>query len=192
MMKLLLIIALFAATSFGQSRVVGWPQGVSDQAFVHDGDGRVIPSSDRALEIVEFTVDGRKITPGQRFEAGEDWLKSLSVRVKNISAKKIVSIRLHFGLPETKGNSIQSGFSLEYGQALSTRFKEIDQKAIEPGQEVVLFRDESHYARDRDGIAKRTGLTDFASAIISTTTVKFEDGKYWSTYKLPMNHTNRY
>lgn len=172
--------------SYAQAmKVIDWPPVASDQAYV-SGDGKNVASSSKALEIVEMKVDGKTITPGQPFSAGDDWLKSFSVKVRNVSDKNISSIRLGFALSETKSSGSQSGFSLEYGRELSTGIDYGIQPAIEPGQQVVLMRNDRHYARDKEGIAKRTGMTDFNSVIMAVSTIKFKDGTVWSSYKLPI------
>jgi hypothetical protein len=97
-----------------------------------------------------------------------------------------VSIRLFFSLPETKSGDKQAGFSLEYGKELSTGTDYGVQAPVEPGQEVVLVRNDRHYARDTEGIAKRTGMTDFNTVIIAVSQVMFGDGTIWASYKLPV------
>lgn len=80
-----------------------------------------------------------------------------------------------------------SGFSLEYGKDLSTGIDYGVQTPIEPGQEVLLMRNDRHYTRDTNGIARRTGVTDFNTVLIGVSVVKFADGTVWTTYRLPID-----
>lgn len=70
--------------------------------FVKDEARRLIPSPLKALEIVAINAAGQLITLGQPFTADGEWLKDLSVKVRNISGKAISSIRISFTLPETR------------------------------------------------------------------------------------------
>jgi len=173
--------------SYAQSsRSIYWPPAASEQAYVIGDSGRQIPSNSKALEIVDIKVEGKTIVPGQPFSAGNDWLKTFAVKVRNVSDRNIVSIRLFFSLPETKSGDKQAGFSLEYGKELSTGTDYGVQAPVEPGQEVVLGRNDRHYARDTEGIAKRSGITDFNTVIIAVSQVMFADTQLWSSYRLPI------
>jgi hypothetical protein len=178
---------LLAICSNGQSsKVVDWPPASSEQAYVKSESGRAVTSNLKGLEIVEITVDGKPVVPGQLFSASDDWLRTFAVKIKNISEKPISSVRLAFGLPEAKSGSAISGFSLEYGKELSTGIDYGRQDPILPGQEVDLTRSAAYYTRDTNGIAKRTGITTFNSILIGVAVVRFDDGTIWSSYKLPM------
>lgn len=182
------VILLLPLCSHAQAtRVVDWPPVAPVQASVKGNGGKSIASEAKALEIVEIDVEGKTIKPGQPFSAGDDWLRTFAVKVKNISDKNISSIRLHFVLPEAKSPAgVPSGFSLQYGKELNNGIDYGVQPLIEPGKEVVLIRNDRHYTRDKDGIAKRTGKTDFNNVIIAVSTIQFEDGTVWSTYRLPI------
>ena len=183
-------VITFSMCSYAQTnKVIDWPPVAPEKAYLNNDTGQRVDSNSRALEIVEIKVDGKSIVPGQPFSAGDDWLKNFAIKVRNISDKNILSIRLSFGLPETKSGDRQSGFTLEYGKELSTGIDYGVQAAIEPGQEVVLVRNDRHYARDKDGIAKRTGMTDFNTVIMGVGQAKFVDGTLWSSYKLPITAT---
>lgn len=182
-----LLLLLASAWSFGQTeRTISWPELASAEPWVKGDDGNLLASTVTALEVVSVTVNGKEIVLGMPFRAEGEWLKTLSVTVKNISDKPISAVRLNFGLPEAKYGSGSSGFSLEYGKALSTGIDYGPQAPIAPGENVVLMRNERHYNRDRDGIVKRTGVTDFRSVLIGSTVVEFIDGTVWMAYRLPI------
>lgn len=173
------------------NRTIDWPQAATAEACVKGDGGRCTLSTLRALEIVGMTVNGSNVVPGQPFAAEGEWLKTFVVKVKNVSKKPISSVRLHFALPDARypkesAGFTTAGFSMEYGKGLSTGIEYGNRKPIAPGDEIELSRNEAHYIRDRDFIAKRTGVTDFYSVVIGNTTVQFEDGTVWWTYRLPM------
>jgi hypothetical protein len=186
-MKLLclfLAVLLLTVDSNGQTeKVIDWTSYTKRANFADTPEA----SNLKALEIVEFKVDGKAVMPGQRFTAEGEWLKTFAIRLRNISGKPISSIRMHFSLPDAKvSDTASAGFSLEYGKALSTGIDYGTQDPIQARQEVELIRNERHYLRDRNGIAKRTSVTDFNSVVIAATVVKFEDGSVWTSYKLPL------
>lgn len=167
-----------------RSKVIDWPPNVTDRAL-GVVDGKYIPSDTKAIEIVEMKVEGQAILPGRQFSAGDDWLRTFAVRVRNVSGKSISSIYLQFILPEANVLDRQSGFHLEYGKELGTGIDSRNQAAIEAGQEIVLLRSEREYARQKEGITKGTGMTEFNSVTIGISTVKFGDGTVWYSYKVP-------
>ncbi|MFZ1700523.1 MAG: hypothetical protein WBO10_18025 [Pyrinomonadaceae bacterium] len=184
------IAMIVSLTSYSQTeRIIDWLPVATGQAYTVGDNGKLLESDTKALEIVEIRVEVKTITPGLPFLVDNDWLKSFAVKVRNISNKKISSIRLHFALPETKSLDSQMGFSLEYGKELSTGIDYGLQAAIEPGEEVVLIRNDRHYSRDKEGIAKRTGKADFSALTIGLSTVRFEDGTVWMAAKLPVAST---
>jgi hypothetical protein len=66
------------------------------------------------LEIVEVVVGGRAVSIGQPFEADEDWLKSLTIKARNISQLPVtyVEFRLEI-MPSGPGERIP--LLLKYG-----------------------------------------------------------------------------
>jgi hypothetical protein len=180
----IIILLPLLAYSQVQDRIIDFPAR-TQSSFVKGEDGKMVTSNIEALEIVEIRVGDKTVLLGQSFSAGDDWLKNLTVRVKNISGKPISSIRMHFGLPGAKYKEGTMGFSLEYGKALSTGIDYGVQKSIIPNEELVLFRNEAHYNRDRNGIAQKAGVINFSEVLIGVTTVRFEDGMVWSGWRLP-------
>ena len=179
---------LITVSAYCQSaeRLVAWPPFPQGNNSVKGEDGRAIPSDIKALEIIEVKVMRQPITIGQTFTAEGDWLKSLTLRVKNISGKPIRSIRVLFTLPEAKYNGGSMGFSLEYGKELSSGFGYGGPKTIMPEEEVELARNEQRYSLEQKGIAKRTGRADFRKVLISNMVVLFEDGMVWMGRSIPV------
>ena len=193
MKKIFLLIAALVLFSYSHiraqdtERIVEWPTVENPLGNVIAGEGgKYVPTGMNALEIVFISAQGKRITPGVAFTAQEEWLKTFTVRVKNTSDRPIAAIRLHFGLPEAKYRDGTSGFSLEYGRGLSTGIDYGEQKAIAPGEEVELVRNDRHYRRDAEGIARRTGNSNFTRVSLGHATVKFEDGTVWTAWKLPI------
>ena len=53
-------------------------------------------------EIVEFLVEGRSINIGEAFSASDDWLRTMSFRVKNSSQRLMSTIQITLVVPDDK------------------------------------------------------------------------------------------
>ena len=69
------------------------------------------------VEVVSVRVNGEAVEPGQRFAAGDDWLRGLTFRVKNVSDKPLmfVGLNLRFPTAADKSKSTQLSGPLGYG-----------------------------------------------------------------------------
>src|SRR3982751_2474450 len=79
-----------------------------------------LASEARVLEIVDIQVDGKTIKIGQPFTASEDWLNSLTFRVRNVSGKTIIILGFGVAFPEIDANGRTPSFSIVYGDYTQT------------------------------------------------------------------------
>lgn len=79
-----------------------------------------IGSEARVLEIVDIKVDGKSIQIGQPFAAGEDWLDTLTFRVRNVSGKTINVMGFGVAFPELSAGRGIPMFSVVYGDYTNT------------------------------------------------------------------------
>jgi hypothetical protein len=177
---------------YGQTRerVVDWDLRGLPGNHIKGEDTGLVPSEIEALELLGITIEGQSITLGQPFTAGENWLRTLTVRVKNISGKPIKSIRFSFRLPEAKYKEGTMGLTLEYGKELSTGGSYGEQKLIMPNEEIDLVRDAQHSDSVQKWLAEKSGVRDLSKALIGTTTVVFEDGMVWTGQKLRITNAS--
>lgn len=102
MLKLLssLLIAVAPVVCQSQNKVIAWSKSpIGSNNEVAAPDLKMFPSID-GVEIEEILVDGKPIIIGQAFVAGDDWLKTITVRVKNVSGERLVRLQLTVVLPE--------------------------------------------------------------------------------------------
>jgi hypothetical protein len=132
-----------------------------------------------AVEIVEIKVGEASITPGRSFLAGEDWLRGLCFRMKNVSGRPIIGARLSFSLPETFVDHNGMGFSLEYGRGESIGIPSDEQKVVMPNEEFELKFNDQQYLRHRQFVTSRSKLKSFNKITIGTLFVKFDDESVW-------------
>lgn len=152
----------FLASGQQQDRVVDW-QPV-----------RII-SKAQVLEIVDITVDGKSITIGQPFIANEDWLNTLTFRVRNVSGKRIHLLGFGVAFPEINANGRTPSFSLVY-EAASALGDSGARKPLLPDQEVDLKLPEDQLEIMRRVRQNLAGTSHLSKVNILPGLVTFEDG----------------
>lgn len=171
----LLAVALLPATSvFSQSknRKVQWPETsisyVNAQGPGHSPELAQI----EALEINDIAVGGKSITMGEFFAADDEWLKNLTVRVKNISSLSISAVQMNLFLPEIMpGGPL---VTLCYGCGDVGKGQ-----SIMPGKEVEMKL--VFYGWLADQINAKSSLSMITKAEIHDTIVTLTDGRKWIT-----------
>lgn len=133
-----------------------------------------------AVQIVDVRVGELSITIGRPFIAGDDWLRGLCFRLKNVSGRPIIGSRLSFSLPETRINNNGLGFSLEYGRGESTGIPSDEQRVIMPNEQFELKFNDQQYERHRKFVTSRSNLPSFSKVIIGNIVVKFDDESIWT------------
>jgi hypothetical protein len=135
-----------------------------------------------ALQIVSIKVDGRPIALGQPFTSGETWLKTLTIRVKNISGKTINSlyIGLGFGFPEfgkdVRGDVAFSLMAGIYGKEYDGLVASEKGKPVLPDEEIDLALTEKQLSMIQQMMAA-TGMTALDRVkFMPVTFVTFADG----------------
>jgi hypothetical protein len=130
----LLVSLVFTVTplfSQTQNKVVEWSKSPIGSHNEKAAVGlQLFPQID-GVEIEDFTVAGKSITAGEPFAAGNDWLKSFTVRVKNISNQRLVKVQMTLVLPEMNFHSPDMVFC--YGCAAAE-----NEKGVMPGEVVEL------------------------------------------------------
>lgn len=178
------LLAVQPAPAQTQERVVQWPKYPHGRTERIGSTVRTSPVAD-ALEIVEAKVAGHPITIGRPFAAGEDWLKWLTFRLKNISGRPITGVRIHLGLPETQKNGAGVGASLGFGSlAVFNRASDAG-KVVWPDEELELRLGDEQHARTKHLVAAKGGPIEIKTVWIGITQVMFEDGALWSGGCLP-------
>ena len=117
-----------------KDRLVPFP----DWASSYDEDEEV------PLELVEIKVAGRPVILGQPFASGGDWLKNMTLRVKNISNKPILAFGVGGGLLGGLEEelppyaSFQYGVNWQWGKESRRRKRRPNEPVLKPGEIVEL------------------------------------------------------
>jgi hypothetical protein len=126
----LLTSLLLFLTPQTQTRVIEW-----SKSPVGSNNENVAPILQlfrqiEGVEIIEFASNGKPVSIGEPFAAPEDWLKKLTVRVRNISAEKLESVQITLKVPEI---GVSPDVIYCYGCGRAER-----EKGIQPGEIVEL------------------------------------------------------
>ena len=100
------LICVHAATAQTKKRLVPLPAWSLD-----DTDGEV------SLELVEIKIAGKPIALDEPFDADDNWLKNMTLRVKNVGTKPIVAFGVGGGLLHGVAEELPMHASFDYGIA---------------------------------------------------------------------------
>jgi hypothetical protein len=166
--SLLTVTSVFLQT---KNRIVQWSESPVSNRNTSTASGDVqILAQIEALEINDITVGGKSITIGQFFPIDDEWLKSLTVRVKNVSSQSISAAQMNLYLPETMpGGPV---VTLCYG------CDEVERgQGIKPGQEVEMKL--VLYSWLSDQINAKSSFSMITRAEIHDIIVTLPEGRKW-------------
>jgi hypothetical protein len=171
----LLLGFLFAVTpvfSQNQNKVLEWsrrPVGSNNESA-----SALLQLSRQidAVEIEDILVDGKSITIGEPFAADIDWIKEITLRVKNVSGEQLMGIQITVTLPEMK-KSPQIAYI--FGCA-----HDKNQKCLMPGDEVELkLPAPRFYDWVKDTVATERNISTISKATIREMIVTLPNGRQW-------------
>lgn len=164
-----------------RQRLIGWPSPPAKfiGPTLKSSDGKLSPTDVIAVEIVEVIAFEKPVLIGQPFSAGDDWLKSFSIRMKNISDQTIVGARLDFSMPEAKHGESNLGSSIEYGIGAGSGKGLRERKEALPGAEFVLTRSREGYEQDQLFVKERSDVENISLVRLGLAWIKFADGTLW-------------
>ncbi len=179
------ISALLAITAVAQDK------GAANLRTTH-----IFPSHEHdPVAITRMMKGGAEIQPDKPFEAGDDWLREISVVIKNVSPRKIIYVSVGAHLPETGAGTSESprvgggnaaGQKPEhavYSALTGQRRPDIPTEPIdlEPNKELVLpIVAERDYAAIKSLIQAKQTLSSVRNCDVWVTTVYFSDGTKWA------------
>ena len=164
------LVFLGATSAFAQSknRILQWAEIPISNLNTIGAPGTEVLQQIQVLEIKEISVSGKSITIGQPFAADDDWLVSLTLRVKNVSDQSFSSIQIDTILPEIMpGGPLVSLF---YGSGAKGM-----PQIIKPGDEFEMKVASPQWVTDQ--IKSKSSLSAITKAQIQHISAKQPDGK---------------
>jgi hypothetical protein len=169
----LIVCATTLVFSQTQNKTVEWSSQHIGSNNERAAQGLQILQRIEGIEIEGIAVGDKSITIGQPFSADDDWLKSLEVRVKNISGRQVTLIQITLTLPELERTSPYVVFC--YGCALAEK-----EKGVKPDETVALrMLGGSFYDWVKDRAAEKGGISRISKAEIDHMIVHLLDGTHW-------------
>jgi len=128
---LLVLFSVISVFSQTQAKLVEWAQDPIGTRVGTPKPQLLLKDQIDGVEIEDLAVAGRSISVGQPFAAPDEWIRSLTARVRNVSSERLVAIQITFGFPDAGDGSPE--FVICYGCAKVER-----EKGVMPGEEVEL------------------------------------------------------
>lgn len=134
------------------------------------------------VEIVEIQVGGQPVSLLGRFASDKDWLKTLTLKVKNVSGQSITYVEIGITIPKFGLMEYPFSVPLKYGQE-PPQPGEISNaptpKPIAPGHTVKLSLADSMYDRLTNYLSEKQA-EDVESIELSDSLIYFVDGTAWT------------
>ena len=162
------LLATTAANSQSRNRILQWAEIPISNSNTIGAPGTQVLAHVDSLEIKDITAAGKSITMGGSFAADDDWLTSLTIRLKNVSDQSFSSIQIDMILPEIMpGGPL---VSLCYGCGGVGMGQ-----TIAPGDEFEMKVVFQQWVTDQ--IKSKSSLSSITKAQIQNISVKQADGK---------------
>jgi hypothetical protein len=139
----------------------------------------------KVLEIVGVKVNGESVTMGTPFTADEDWLETLTFRVRNVSGKVIDNFAFGVAFPELAINSDglgAPGFTTGYGGNFPRNAGR--GKVMLPEEEVDLKLPADQVKGMRRASERMIGTPNLNKVIIAAGLLTFQDGSRLGGFSL--------
>jgi hypothetical protein len=169
----LILCAASLALAQTQKKTVEWtPRPIGNH------NERVAPGIQLYPQIEQIQIDdlliaGASITLGQPFPANDDWLKTLIIRVRNVSTQRVSSIQMTLILPQMDHASPDIVYC--YGCAPAEK-----EKGIGPGEIVELkLLGGGFYDWVKSRAQEKGGIALMAKAQIREMSVTLPDATSW-------------
>jgi hypothetical protein len=149
----------------GQTR-----EKVIDKAFSHNSP----------VEIAEVKAAKNVVELGRAFDADDDWLSTILLKIKNISDKPIVYLAINVNFPETRATGSMMSYPVEFGQQPGSKFPaKRDPILMLPGDTLDIPLDK-HYSRIKSFVEYRSRITDIRKLELEIGFVIFADRTAWA------------
>jgi hypothetical protein len=174
---MILLWCVTTALAQAPDGVVLWPENPMGRLRQNQVANMRLAEVDAPIEITNVAVNGKTIIIGEAFATTDNWIRNLTVRVKNISGQPIKSIDMSMSLPDVSlNNGMGRGFTLRGGSTPAGK-----QKAIMPGEEAELKWLEVEYKLFQETNVRLNISANHRKVQLGMTSVVFTDGRLWGS-----------
>ena len=139
-----------------------------------------LPYGNEPVDLLEIKFAGENINSGQKVRGDDDWLKHLSLKLKNKSGKRIVYVDVAFDFPETKANGgVTASYSLRLGNRPGAATSPRTPLEVKGGKNLdVSLADE--FDKLKRFVERSQPLATLSRVRIRINFIGFDDGTAWS------------
>lgn len=132
------------------------------------------------VEITEVRTGQKVVKEGEAFDGDEDWLNTLSLKIKNVSAKPIVYMRVHFNFPETTATGNMMSYWVAFGQLPGSSLPPHGEPLLlNPGDSLSVTLDK-HYSGIKSFVEQRHQTGDLHNVELDIGFIVFTDRTAWA------------
>ena len=149
-----------------------------DRIRLVEAAAAIIRPEAQPLELVEIRAGEGAVDLGKPFRAGDDWLKGLTLRLRNVSAEPISSLSVMMDLSEAR--RVEGGIRVEltHGAKAGSGAGPGGGDYLMPGGEVEVRLTGGEYERVKQ-IAGEAGLARLSRAVLRSVRIEKADGTTW-------------
>ncbi|MBA2334067.1 MAG: hypothetical protein H0V90_03925 [Blastocatellia bacterium] len=144
-----------------------------DRGVREDSLHRTSPIVVVSRELGDKTFEKQKHVLGER-----DWLKHLTLGIKNVSDKNIVHFQIDLVIPKQGQMTGPAGVSIFFGRRSAPAITYPGDPTLRPSEAVKVKVTDNDFFR-WDKVLKKYGVDDFESVTLDIREVHFEDGTGW-------------
>jgi hypothetical protein len=151
------------------------PASAQERGRIVEATAAVIRPEAQPLELVEIRAGGGAVDLGRPFQAGDDWLKGLTLRLRNISAEPISSLSVMMDLSEARRGGGALRVELTHGASAGSGARPDGVGYLMPGSEVEVRLTGAEYERVRQSVGE-AGLARLSRAVLRSVRIEKADG----------------
>jgi hypothetical protein len=146
---------------------------------------------DQPIEIIELTTNGKVTKLNKEVDASEEWLKGLSLKIRNTSDKPIVSFYLTFILPDTESSGNPPlALPIHYGASPPGAPRSGIGEPLEPNSTIDISITDQMYAILKPKIESIMPLRNLNHLQVGLDLIIFDDDTAWSAGELMRRDPN--
>jgi len=156
-----------------------WASGAQKTSGIKERVIEKLYLDDSPVVVADLKVSGKIVKFGDKFDEDKDWLRHLSIKVKNNFSKPITFVQLDLDFPETKATGNIMAFPIWFGRNPRARVLFGEPKTLVPQETADIALSEDDYIKLTTFLEQRHPIESISKVSIRITEVVFEDGLIW-------------
>lgn len=140
---------------------------------------RQLSFDNEPVEMVSIGNSRKRLKLDEKFTQETDWLKDLSVEIRNTSDKNIVYFEVGLDFPETKDSGNKMSFPIRYGVSPLSKVRNDKEQLIKSGESITLRLTSEKYEVLKSFIETRHLLDSLSKVDLRISFILFDDGTAW-------------